>query len=79
MHKTSSALNNKIMTKGDYTEFYPYEEYEKNLKKHGYETLVFIASEDEDLGMITCGNAILSGKIPQKIRERNLIFKEVER
>jgi hypothetical protein len=31
----------------------------------GYDVLVFIASEYEDLGRITCGNAILSGTVPE--------------
>jgi 23S rRNA (adenine2503-C2)-methyltransferase len=61
MHKTKMALKNNIKTIGDYTEFYPYKEYEENLKKAGYDVLVFIASIEEDLGRITCGNAILSG------------------
>jgi 23S rRNA (adenine2503-C2)-methyltransferase len=65
MHKTKTALENNIKTTGDYTEYYPYAEYENQLKKAGYDVLVFIASEEEDLGMITCGNAILSGHLPQ--------------
>jgi len=44
--------------------FNPYKEHEGNLKKAGYDVLVFIASEEEDLGRITCGNAILSGTMP---------------
>ena len=64
MHKTSEALKNGIETSGDYTTFNPYKEHEENLKKAGYDVLVFIASEEEDLGRITCGNAILSGTMP---------------
>ena len=64
MHKTEGAIKNGIETKGDYTTYYPYEKYEDDLKKAGYDVIVFIASEYEDLGMITCGNAILSGKNP---------------
>ena len=69
MHKTNSA---HIETKGDYTTYYPYQHYEKSLKKHGFDVLVFIASQEEDLGMITCGNAILSGNLPK------IEYKEVE-
>ena len=76
MHKTVSALQHNIETKGDYTSCYPYQEHEKRLKDAGYEVLVFIASQDEDLGMITCGNAILSGKNPTRIREKELVFKQ---
>jgi 23S rRNA (adenine2503-C2)-methyltransferase len=64
MHKTSTAIKNGIETKGDYTSYHPYAKDEKNLKDAGYDVLVFIASEYEDLGRITCGNAILSGTMP---------------
>jgi len=64
MHKTKRALAKDIITKGDYTTYHPYEEYELALKKAGYDVLVFIASEYEDLGRITCGNAILAGTEP---------------
>lgn len=67
MHKTNRAIENNIQTNGDYTTYYPYKEYEENLKNAGYDVLVFIASEAEDLGLITCGNAILSGNRPKTI------------
>lgn len=65
MHKTHTALENKIETAGDYTTMYPYRHYEEALKAAGFDVLVFIASEYEDLGRITCGNAILSGSMPE--------------
>jgi 23S rRNA (adenine2503-C2)-methyltransferase len=65
MHKTSTALDNNIKTAGDYTTMYPYQHHEVALKNAGFDVLVFIASEYEDLGRITCGNAILSGSMPQ--------------
>lgn len=61
MHKTHTALEHGIKTAGDYTTFHPYERYEYELKKAGFDVLVFIASVEEDLGRITCGNAVLSG------------------
>lgn len=64
MHKTIEAINNGIKTNGDYTSYEPYKETEEILKDAGYDVLVFIASEYEDLGRITCGNAILSGTLP---------------
>jgi 23S rRNA (adenine2503-C2)-methyltransferase len=64
MHKTATALQNGIETAGDYTQPAPYEELERRFQKAGFETLVFIASRDEDEGRITCGNAILSGTMP---------------
>jgi 23S rRNA (adenine2503-C2)-methyltransferase len=65
MHKTKSALQNNIKTTGDYTTYYPYQKHEEELKKVGFDVLVFIASDYEDLGRITCGNAILSGSMPE--------------
>lgn len=64
MHKTHTALENGIETNGDYTTMYPYRHIEEDLKRVGFDVLVFIASEYEDLGRITCGNAILSGAMP---------------
>lgn len=65
MHKTNAALKCQIKTAGDYTTYHPYKEIEEGCKKAGYDVLVFIASEYEDLSCITCGNAILSGAIPK--------------
>lgn len=65
MHKTYTALENGIKTDGDYTTMYPYQHIEEELKNAGFDVLVFIASEYEDLGRITCGNAILSGTLPE--------------
>lgn len=65
MHKTDSALENDIKTAGDYTTSEPYQELEERMQKAGFETLVFIASNEEDDGRITCGNAILSGTVPK--------------
>lgn len=64
MHKTHTAIKNGIETSGDYTTMYPYLHIEEELKNVGFDVLVFIASEYEDLGRITCGNAILSGSMP---------------
>jgi 23S rRNA (adenine2503-C2)-methyltransferase len=65
MHKTREALQNGIQTEGDYTTFEPYKAYERALLAAGYDVLVFIASVEEDLGRITCGNAILAGTHPE--------------
>jgi 23S rRNA (adenine2503-C2)-methyltransferase len=65
MHKTNTAIENDIHTVGDYTTYYPYKEIESQLKTVGFDVLVFLASEYEDLGRITCGNAILSGTLPE--------------
>lgn len=43
---------------------HPYMDIEEDLKAHGFDVIVFVPSYDEDNGLITCGNAILSGKLP---------------
>jgi 23S rRNA (adenine2503-C2)-methyltransferase len=65
MHKTCAAEAKGIRTHGGYDSYYPYETVEADLKKHGYDVLVFVPSLEEDLGRITCGNAILSGSRPE--------------
>lgn len=64
MHKTHHAIENGIKTDGEYTSMYPYLHHEDELRAVGFDVIVFIASEYEDLGRITCGNAILSGTNP---------------
>lgn len=65
MHDTLSARTSATSTPGDPTSPEPYMELEANLKRSGFEVLVFIASKEEDEGLITCGNAILSGALPR--------------
>jgi 23S rRNA (adenine2503-C2)-methyltransferase len=72
LHVTKSSVDNDIKTTGGYDSFVPYKETESQLKDVGFDVIVFVPSYDEDLGMITCGNAILSGKNPQ-IKYRELI------
>lgn len=64
LHRTSSAEQNGIRTTGGYEAFTPYKSVEDDLKAHGFDVIVFVPSYDEDDGLITCGNAILSGKLP---------------
>jgi len=72
MHKTNKAVKNGIKTDGDYTTYHPYKGHELRLRAAGYDVLVFIASEYEDLGLITCGNVILAGNLPK------VPFKEIK-
>lgn len=72
LHKTQSCDENGIETTNGYESFTPYKDVEKNLKDVGFDVIVFVPSYDEDLGMITCGNAILSGNLP-KVKYTNLI------
>jgi 23S rRNA (adenine2503-C2)-methyltransferase len=60
MHKTHSCENNNLLTDGGYDFYYPYKQVEEDLKKVGYDVIVFIPSKEEDESRITCGNAILS-------------------
>jgi len=43
---------------------FSYKKVESDLKDVGYDVIVFVPSLEEDEGMITCGNAILSGRLP---------------
>jgi 23S rRNA (adenine2503-C2)-methyltransferase len=62
MHKTRTATERGCATQGDYTSYQPYSEVESDLKRAGYDVLVFIASKEEDESRITCGNAVLAGE-----------------
>jgi len=64
IHRTTSSEENNIKTEWGYEEFSPYDIPERDLKKVGFDVIVFVPSYDEDLGLITCGNAILSGRNP---------------
>lgn len=64
LHRTTSCEQNGIATTGGYELFTPYKAVEEDLKANGFDVIVFVPSYDEDNGLITCGNAILSGKLP---------------
>lgn len=65
LHMTHSCAENNIKTSNGYTSFVPYQKAEKDLIDAGFDVLIFVPSSDEDGGRITCGNAILSGSIPE--------------
>lgn len=65
LHRTKSSKDNNIKTSLGYEEFTPYKDVENRLKSVGYDVIVFVPSYDEDDGLITCGNAILSGNLPK--------------
>ena len=71
LHRTNSCIENGIETTGGYESFTPYQTVEAELKRVGFDVIVFVPSYDEDLGLITCGNAILSGNMP-KIKYKEL-------
>lgn len=64
LHRTASCEQNGITTTDGYELFTPYKAVEEDLKANGFDVIVFVPSYDEDNGLITCGNAILSGKLP---------------
>lgn len=64
LHRTASCEQNHIATTDGYELFTPYKAVEDDMKAHGFDVIVFVPSYDEDNGLITCGNAILSGKLP---------------
>lgn len=64
IHATAATSQNGISTTGGYSEYSPYRQAERDLINAGFDVLVFVPSEDEDRGRITCGNAILSGAMP---------------
>lgn len=61
IHNNNSCRANKIETVGGYSSYAPYKEIEESLKDAGFDVLVFIPSMDEEKGLVTCGNAVLSG------------------
>lgn len=71
LHKTQSCNTNGIITTDGYEAFTPYKKVEANLIKAGFDVIVFVPSYDEDLGLITCGNALLSGNMP-KVNHKEL-------
>lgn len=73
MHETATAHRFGHETVGDYVDPKSYQHVAASLRAVGFEVLVFIASRDEDHGMITCGNAVLAshktGKVPRQRTE----------
>lgn len=70
MHITHAVHDNEVRFVQDYRPV------EAELKAAGYDVIVFVPSHEEDMGRITCGNAILSGSMPEvehKVVMDNLI------
>lgn len=65
IHATLACDENDIKTTEGYQAFTPYQKIEQDLKSCGFDVIVFVPSYEEDLGLITCGNAILSGSLPK--------------
>jgi 23S rRNA (adenine2503-C2)-methyltransferase len=61
IHNNDACRTAGIETIGGYDSYAPYTEVEENLKSVGFDVLVFVPSMDEEKGLVTCGNAVLSG------------------
>jgi 23S rRNA (adenine2503-C2)-methyltransferase len=61
IHNNIACAKNGIATVGGYDSYLPYREAEESFKNVGFDVLVFVPSQDEEDGLITCGNAILGG------------------
>lgn len=61
IHNNTACKTNNIKTIGGYDSWQPYQKPEEDLKKAGFDVLVFVPSIDEEDGLVTCGNAILGG------------------
>lgn len=61
IHNNEACRENKIETLGGYDSYLPYRKPEDSLKLAGFDVLVFVPSMDEEDGLVTCGNLVLSG------------------
>lgn len=64
IHVNTATTENGIQSTDGYDLYDFYSPHEEAFKKAGFDTLVFVPSYDEDFGMITCGNVVLSGRRP---------------
>ncbi len=62
IHNNASCIQNGISTIDGYSSYHPYKKPEESLKKAGFDVLVFVPSMDEEDGLVTCGNLVLSGR-----------------
>jgi 23S rRNA (adenine2503-C2)-methyltransferase len=61
IHNNEACRENGIETVGGYESYHPYRKPEESLKAAGFDVLIFIPSMDEEDGLVTCGNLVLSG------------------
>ena len=61
IHNNNASREHGIETVGGYESYAPYAVPEEELKAVGYDVLVFVPSQDEEHGLVTCGNLILGG------------------
>ena len=61
IHNNNACRENGIETVGGYSSYTPYRDIEMALREKGWDVLVFVPSEDEEDGLVTCGNVVLGG------------------
>lgn len=61
IHNNNACSDNNIKTVGGYDSWQPYQKPEEDLRKVGFDVLVFVPSIDEEDGLVTCGNLVLGG------------------
>lgn len=61
IHNNNACRKNRIKTINGYESYQPYQISEEELKRVGFDVLVFIPSIDEEDGLVTCGNLVLGG------------------
>lgn len=64
IHVNTATEDNGIKSTDAYDLYDFYAPHEESFKSAGFDTLIFVPSYDEDEGMITCGNVVLSGREP---------------
>lgn len=62
IHNNAACQKNGYQTTTGYESYKPYSKVEADLKAEGFDVLVFVPSMDEEDGLVTCGNLILSGR-----------------
>lgn len=67
IHETHSALENGYDVTTSYDDYDVYREFEQPLVKEGWDVIVFVPSKEEDSDRITCGNALISNKVTEKV------------
>ncbi len=64
IHNNDACRSNGIETAHGYSDDTWYRKAEDDLKRLGFDVLVFSPSMDEEDGLVTCGNVVLSGRDP---------------
>ena len=65
IHNNKACKENDIETEKGYESYKPYRQVEQELKDAGFDVIVFVPSLDEEDGLVTCGNLLLSGSEPK--------------